>query len=156
METQPAQSERVQKSASFMVHAPLAEAFPLFEPIREKEWAHGWEPHVLYGASEAEQHMIFQTSSADGVYTWAITQFDVQQHRVEYTVSTPERIWFITVQCEAMNAETKVDVTYTYTGLTARGNVLNKAALEKMFAHNLKDWEEAINHYLTTGKQLKP
>jgi hypothetical protein len=43
---------------------------------------------------------------------------------------------------------------YTYTGLTEHGNAINKLALGMMYRRNLKDWEEAINHYLETGQRL--
>jgi hypothetical protein len=39
--------------------------------------------------------------------------------------------------------------------LTEEGIQMNQAALGKMFAQNLKDWEEAINFYLATGKRLE-
>ena len=31
---------------------------------------------------------------------------------------------------------------------------VNAMAAERMFAENLRDWEEAINFYLATGKKL--
>ncbi|MBI1766917.1 MAG: hypothetical protein HYR67_00920, partial [Bacteroidetes bacterium] len=46
-------------------------------------------------------------------------------------------------------------ITYTYIGLNNEGNALNATALEKMYAHDLKDWEKAINYFLETGKVLK-
>jgi hypothetical protein len=83
-----------------------------------------------------------------------ITQFDPDEYRIEYTVSTPNRVWFIRVQCEAEKSKTNVSVTYTYTGLNEEGNHLNRIALEKMYADNLQDWRQAINYYLKHGKRL--
>lgn len=147
--------ERIQKTATIWVQAPVQAAFPLFGPVREKEWAYGWDPQIVYGTSEAELHMIFETSGAEGTYTWVITQFEPSNFLVEYTVSTADRIWFITVQCKDRGKKTEVEVTYTYTGLSARGNELNRKAMDKMFAQNLKDWEAALDYYLSTGKQLQ-
>jgi hypothetical protein len=50
-----------------------------------------------------------------------------------------------------MDAETKTraTVTYSYFGLNSKGNELNKSGLEKMFEHNLQDWADAINIYLS-------
>ncbi len=45
-------------------------------------------------------------------------------------------------------------ITYTHTGLNALGNEIDKHAIEKMYARDLKDWEEAITHYLKTGNKL--
>ena len=64
--------------------------------------------------------------------------------------------WWITIQCrESVAGETtQAEITYTYTGLTEHGNAINKLALEMMYRRDLKDWEEAINHYLETGQRL--
>ncbi|HTH55878.1 MAG TPA: hypothetical protein VL728_07505 [Cyclobacteriaceae bacterium] len=150
-------AERVQKSASFVANASIEKVFPLFGPIREKEWTEGWEPQIVYSTnSEVEEHMVFKTSGGhhgEREYLWVLTQFKPKEYFVEYTVSTSNRVWFISVKCEPKPKSTKVIVTYTFTSLTEQGNQLNKLALEKMYAHNLKDWEEDINYYLTTGKR---
>lgn len=152
-------AERVQKSASFIVNASMEKAFPLFGPIREKDWAAGWEPQMIYSIDPlVEEHMVFQTKgthNSEPEYTWALTQYKPSDFFIEYTVSTSNRIWFITVKCQPHGETTNVTVTYSYTGLNELGNQLNKTAIEKMYEHNLKDWEEAINHYLATGKQKK-
>lgn len=158
-ETYSQTEKRIERSASFIVNTNIEKAFPLFGPIREKDWCAGWEPEVVYSNhSEVEQHMIFKTTASDPKekeYLWIITQYNPVDFLIEYTVSTPQRIWFITVVCKSLSEKTKVTVTYSYTGLTEEGLVINQAALEKMFAHNLKDWEEAINFYITTGKRLE-
>jgi hypothetical protein len=33
------------------------------------------------------------------------------------------------------------------------GNAINEKALQVMYTHDLKDWEDAINHYLETGEK---
>jgi hypothetical protein len=150
-------SERIQKSASFVVNSLVEKAFPLFGPIREREWAAGWEPQIVFSTDpEVEEHMMFKTQGGfegEMEYLWVLTQFRPNDFLLEYSVSTSNRVWFITVKCEPKNKHTKVTVTYSYTGLTEYGNQLNKIALDKMFLHNLKDWEEAINYYLATGQQ---
>ncbi|HEY0655210.1 MAG TPA: hypothetical protein VGD65_18880 [Chryseosolibacter sp.] len=149
--------ERISRTASFIVNGEIEDVFPLFGPIREKEWAEGWNPEIIFSRSDlVEEHMIFRTSAPtdEKFYTWVITHYDPSQHLVEYTVSTANRIWFIQVLCERQVNETKATVTYTYTGLNTKGNELNRAALGKMYATDLKDWQQAINHYLDTGKML--
>jgi hypothetical protein len=59
------------------------------------------------------------------------------------------------VKCKPQQENTLVSVTYSYTGLTDNGNRINQESLTKMFAHELKDWEEAVNFYITTGKRLE-
>ena len=149
--------ERIAKSASFTLDGKIEKVFPLFGPFREKEWADGWDPQIIFCEDNLiEEHMIFQTnvSSDEKLYTWVVSKFDPKTFLVEYTVSTKNRIWFITVQCQPMKEKTKATVTYTYTGLNEEGNELNRTALAKMYSHDLKDWEEAINYYLHHGKML--
>jgi hypothetical protein len=150
-------AKRVQKSASFLVKAPVENTFPLFGPIKEKECAAGWEPKIIYSTgADVEERMIFKTAAShpgEEDYLWAVTQFAPTKFLVEYLVSTSQRVWFITVQCTPNGKQTNVTVTYSYTGLTDHGNEMNDAALSKMYAHNLADWEDAINHYITTGKR---
>jgi hypothetical protein len=145
-------AERISRTASFVVNAEIEKTFPLFGPVREMAWAEGWNPHLVYSETkDVEARMIFETPGrfeGEEKYTWIITQYFPQEYLIEYAVSTPERIWFITVQCEGFGNKTKTTVTYTFTGLTERGNKRNNEALSKMYADNLKDWEEAINSYL--------
>lgn len=120
------------------------------------EWAAGWTPEIIYGhPALVEEHMIFQTrgNEEEGKYTWTVSQFDPEQYRIEYTVSTPNRVWFIQVQCVPLGDKTQSTISYTFTGLTRRGNELNRQALEEMYVDDLKDWEEDINFYLATVKR---
>jgi hypothetical protein len=150
--------ERIQQCESIEVNGTLSQVFPLFGPVREKEWAEGWDPEIIFStAGSVEEHMIFRTKAhhpQEDFYTWVITQFDPQKYFIEYTVSTHNRIWFIRVYCEAKGSLTNAHICYTYTGLNDLGNQLNRESLEKMFSYKLTDWEEAINHYLKHGKLL--
>jgi hypothetical protein len=149
--------QRISKSASIILKAPIQTVFPLFGPIQEQLWADGWEPEILYETPEVEMHMIFRTKSAfpdEAFYTWAITHYSTVDWKIEYTVYAVDRIWFITVVCEPMSSETRAYVTYAYTGFTPEAQHKNQESLKRMFADDLRDWEEAINHYLKTGKKL--
>jgi predicted translin family RNA/ssDNA-binding protein len=85
-----------------------------------------------------------------------VSRYQVENHVVEYIVSTANRYWVITIQCAASSKDrTKATVSYTYTGLTDLGNEINRQAIKKMFERDLEDWEEAINHYLESGEVLK-
>jgi hypothetical protein len=149
--------ERISRTATIRLKAGVAEVFPLFGPIREMEWAFGWQPEVLYPTSASvEEKMIFRTSGIDGLYTWVVTKYDPIRFLVEYSVHTASRVWFITVSCRAEAGQTLALVTYTYTSMTESGAALNHQSLTEMFRHDLRDWEEAINHYLLTGRQLQP
>jgi hypothetical protein len=157
-QTRSFQSERITKSATIRVHAPADLSFPLFGPVSESKWAQGWNPDVIFPINmEVEEHMVFQSPGCHKTethYTWTISKYEPTEHLIEYTVSTENRIWWVHVVCLDEGEASLVIVTYTFTGLNGLGNQLNKTALHEMFDQNLSDWEEAINYYLETGKQL--
>lgn len=155
-------SKRISRTSDITLNAPPREVFPLFGPIREKEWAAGWDPQIIFSSSElVEEHMVFQTPSHHGHgesgYTWTVSKYDQTQGLIEYTVFSSERIWWITIQCseEILDQSTRAEITYTYVGLTGLGNAINEKAMQVMFAHDLRDWEAAINHYLETGERFE-
>ncbi|SRR5690606_3107364 len=153
---QPA-SERVSRTATFRVDAEIERTFPLFGPISEMDWAPGWAPEIVYSVNPVvEEHMVFRTPGyhpSESHCLWALTLFRPEEHLVEYTVSTQNRIWFIRVQCAANGSSTNVEVTYTYTSLNELGCQLNRAAIAEMYRRDLRDWQEAIDYYLKTGKR---
>lgn len=154
-------SERISRTATITLNGDIETVFPLFGAIEEKKWAEGWNPFLIYPTSEKlEPGMVFVTevnSEGESEYVWIVATYQPEGHRVEYIVSTANRIWVIAVECAALSAfGTEASVTYTFTGLNPRGNELNREHLERMFARNLADWEEAINYFLKTGKVMSP
>jgi len=156
-------SKRITRTSSIVLNAPIAKVFPLFNPVKEKEWAAGWEPQFLAESTQNQdvgERMVFKTQSPHGHdeidYIWTISKYLPDQAFIEYTVFTSERLWWITIQCheDIPNHATNAEITYTFTGLTDKGNAINEKALQVMYAHDLKDWEKAINHYLMTGERL--
>ncbi len=153
-------AERFSDEATILLKGKVENVFPLFGPIREKEWAHGWNPEIVFSTSGiVEEQMIFKSPSRfenEPPYLWIVTKYFPEQYLIEYTVTAPERIWLIRVRCSAQDDLTSATISYSFTGLTPRGNQRNKIALEQMYSNRLKDWEEAINHYLNTGTILTP
>jgi hypothetical protein len=160
MVTETFTAERTSRSATIILEGPIDVVFPLFGPVEEKKWEDKWDPVILYPASEdTEEGMVFTTPAQDQretAYTWIVSKLNPDLHLIEYIVSTHNRFWVITVRCEALSdIRTRATIRYTYTGLTPLGNILNKQAIAKMYEKDLKDWEEAINHYLKTGTTQK-
>jgi len=156
-------SKRITRTSTITLNAPIEKVFPLFNPVREKEWAADWKPHFLTESTqdpEIKEHLVFKTQSSHGHdendYIWTISKYLPDRAFIEYTVFTPERLWWIAIQCsnDIPNHATNAEITYTYVGLTDPGNAINEKALQLMYAQDLKDWEEAINHYLLTGERL--
>lgn len=158
LSTNQLHAQKISRTATISIKSPIEKVFPLFGPIREKEWAHGWDPTVVSGDGDVSEHMVFKTNGRyddEPEYLWAVTKFFPEKYLIEYTVTSKDRIWFITVQCKNSASSTSADVTYTYIGLTKSAQERNSESLERMFARDLDDWEEAISHYLLTGNQLK-
>jgi hypothetical protein len=131
----------------------------LFGPIREKEWAYGWNPEIICGEGEIEEYMVFKTESKyedETEYRWILSHYCPAEHMVEYSVTSKDRTWFINVKCNGRGGSTEAIISYTYIGFTALACRRNAESLSKMYNLNLQDWEEAINYYLSSGKQLKP
>ncbi|MCX6143191.1 MAG: hypothetical protein NTZ35_08225 [Ignavibacteriales bacterium] len=153
-------AERLSRTATIILNGAVEKVFPLFGAIEEKKWADGWNPSILFPKSEQiEEGMVFTTQGHDhgeSNYAWIVSRCKVENHLIEYIVSTANRYWVIDIECAASSKDhTNATVRYTYTGLTELGNEINRHAIKKMFERDLKDWEEAMNHYLETGKVLK-
>ncbi len=162
MEATAFRSKRIARTRVITLNDTPEIIFPLFGPIRERDWAPGWDPQIIYSDSAwIEEHMVFTTRSHHGHEpdsTWTISKYAPEDALVEYTVVAPERLWRITIQCRLGDCPrtTRAEITYTFTGLTEGGNEINEAALSRMFQRDLKDWEEQINRYLEAGKRPGP
>lgn len=161
MEAAAFRSKRIVRTRTIRLNDAPDQVFPLFGPIREKDWAAGWDPHVIYSDSaNAEEHMVFTTQSHHGagdIFIWTITRYQPQDALVEYTVFAPERLWRVVIQCRPgdRSRATRAEITYTFTGLTARGNEVNELALSHLFRHDLEDWEQQINRYLESKGRVR-
>ena len=154
------QPKRISRSAQITVDATLNEAFTLFGPVKEKDWAEGWDPKLIDPTDElVQERMVFTTQSHLGLEepddVWIVSTYSLGDAYVEYTVFAHEHARWIDVICEetADGQKTRAEVTYTFLGLTERGNSLSNEMLELIFERDLRDWEEAINYYLATGER---
>ena len=152
-------SERINKTATITANGSMETVFPLFEPYEEQKWAEGWNPHSIYpGDKKTEEGTTFKTNGHghnETEFLWIVSKYEPKIYLIQYIVSTSNRYWTITIQCQsATGNKTNATITYCYTGLNNSGNETNKVAIEKMYKNNLKDWEEAINYYLGNGKML--
>jgi uncharacterized protein YndB with AHSA1/START domain len=148
-------AERVIRTATLTLHATPERVFPLFGPVREAEWADGWQPNMIYAESELaeERGAVFTTTHPGEADTiWMITFYDRDRFMIEYVRATPEsRIAVVTIQCEAEpNGTTASHVTYQFTALSEAGNRSIEQFSEAHYAHMMSDWESAISHTLAT------
>lgn len=148
-------SEKITKTASFVIDENIDKVFPLFGVFEERKWAPHWEPILIYPDKEiVEEGTTFKTKThahgSESEYLWIITKYEPKEYLIQYLVSTPNRFWTITVKSTIAdnNNKTKTSVTYSYTGLNAEGNEVNKQGLKDIYKNNLQDWANAINNYL--------
>ncbi|MBV9281050.1 MAG: SRPBCC family protein, partial [Chloroflexi bacterium] len=117
---------RATRTASIRLNGSPDRVFPLFTPLGERQWAEGWEPIPIYPASgEAEPGAVFSTRHGDGPPTiWTVTVFDPHARRISYVRVAPGSLHVaVDVRCVADGPNgTHATVTYTYTGLSDRGN----------------------------------
>ena len=136
----------VRLSGNFDVAGAIDEIFPLFSPLGERLWVPGWDPELLFPeGAEWEVGMVFRTREELGEAVWYITKLDRASLEVEYVrVEFGRYLARVSVKCRAVAGGTvDVGVTYTFVGLTERGNsdieqMGQPAYEEKMF--RWKSW----------------
>lgn len=150
--------------ADFTVDRPPAESFTFFEPIGEKRWAEDWQP-VFPTAHDARLHAgsVFLVerpapAGSDRITSvWTVLHYD-PPHAIEYfNVFSGLRATRIAVSCAAAGAgRTRVTVRYSYTGLSAAGDLAIRAIDEPAFREMIDGWSRAITAYLDRGTPASP
>lgn len=152
-------AKRVTHTYTQKLDATPEQVFPLLCPVREAEWADGWEAKIIYSTSGlAEPNCIFLTAH-DGEQTtvWVMTRHDPASHEVEFTTFTPgNRTGRTHIQlADNSDGTTDANITYTFTALSEAGNRFVEQHTEAAFQRDMRHWEQAMNHYLTSGKLLR-
>ena len=126
------------------VALPPAEAFRLFTPRGEEDWAHGWHPGFpAPAADDTEPGTVFTTSAHGRETVWVVTDRE-QGRRIAYArVAGGTTAGTITVILDSSGDGTEAEVTYDLTALT-------KQAVDELreFAEGylvfLSSWQDAI------------
>jgi hypothetical protein len=137
-------SSRKRLTGLITVSLPPAEAFGLFTPRGEQEWAHGWQPRFpVTVTDDTEPGTVFETS-AHGQHTiWLVTGREPGT-RISYARVTPgDRAGIVTIALSPSGGHSEVEVTYDLTALTP-------AASDKLsefgegYPAYLQSWQDAI------------
>lgn len=142
---------RARSEFTFVVHAPPAEAFPLFGPEGERPWAGPeWNPEFVYPASaKDEEGAVFRIRRRDQDEIWINTAFDAQEQYAAYVALIPGRLVSrIAVRLRPIDANTtQVHVTYVRTALdpSAYSEVAEMAQTDPTQG---PEWENSIAEYL--------
>jgi hypothetical protein len=132
------------------VALPPAEAFALFTPRGERDWADGWEPRFPAAApDDTEPGTVFETAAHGTHTTWLVTERK-SGSRIGYARVTPgHQAGTVTVDLAAAGDGSDVEVTYLLTALSeAAGPQL--AAFADGYAAYLQSWEDEIAALLAT------
>ncbi len=150
---------RVRRAYVQTLVAPPEQVFPLLCPVREAEWATGWNPReVISDSGVLEPGCIFIVPEDAGESIWVVTRRDAREFLVEFIKVTPG---FTVGQIEILlrngdEGRTLAEVAYTYTALTPKGSEFVDQFTEDRFQAWMRDWEEELNHFLRTGKKRNP
>ena len=144
-------------SGTILLYGSVEAVFPLFNPVREAEWADGWTIEPVYPQDgSVTEGMVFRTSLPDGrKLTWVMSRLDQERYIVRYTTFLEgDYVGQIEIRCEAEGKQTRARVTYTFTSIGPLGSARVEAHSAVHHEQRLANWQQAINHLLQTGKRL--
>ncbi len=119
-------AKRITRSYRQTINAPPDIVFPLLCPVREAEWLDGWKYEMIHSDSGlAEEGCVFSTPGDGEANTvWIISRHDNENHLIEFTRFTPDSRTCVLKVAVISKDEivSNVDISYTYTGITADGD----------------------------------
>jgi hypothetical protein len=142
---------RVERKYIQKLHGKPEDIFPLLCPVREKEWAVGWDPLQVFTTSGfAETDCVFTTGEDKPEAVWVITNFDTVNHKLEIVKVTPGMtVGRITVALSKNGAGyTDAEVVYMYTAISTNGENFVRGYTEDFFKEFMKYSESTLNSFL--------
>ena len=132
------------------VALPPREAFRLFTPRGERDWAHGWEPRFPAAApDDTEPGTVFETAAHGQHTTWLVTEREPGS-RIGYArVSPGHQAGTVTVRLTAAGDGSEVEVTYLLTALSEAARP-QLADFADGYAAYLRSWQDAIAALIAT------
>ena len=143
------------ESFTLALNAPVAEALPLFGPVREAEWSPDWAPQFIHPPEGAQRDgVVFTTrhGAAQRIQLWVLTEYDAVAGRITYVVTEPE---FLVTEIKIRVVPDGVDGAGCRATVTYRRSALDPSAnpvVEHLDAHwaaaQRPHWEAAIRSAL--------
>ena len=146
---------RLRLTGRIQVALPQAEAFRLFTPRGEQEWAHGWDPRFPAPApDDTEPGTVFETIAHGQHSVWLVTGRQPGE-RISYARVTPgDHAGTVTVTIGAAGNHSEAEVTYQLTALSSTADRKLSEFADGYSAY-LQSWQEAITawiHSAGTGR----
>jgi hypothetical protein len=125
--------------------------FALMCPVRETEWARGWEPElVISGSGFAEQGCVFTTRRGSSRSVWVISEYDRRARSLRMIRVTNEtEVCQIDIGVEPASKGATVAIAYTLTALGGNGAAVVAAFTEEHYAAFIAAWQSELANYLT-------
>ncbi|MDN3359596.1 SRPBCC family protein [Actinomadura sp. DC4] len=142
--------EQVRLTGRVRVALPPEEAFRLFTPLGERDWAPGWEPHFPSPtADDADPGTVFETGAHGATTTWLVLDRRPGRH-ISYARVTPD-VWAGTVAVTLDDAGGHSDVSVTYALTALRPSAApGLEDFARGYPEYLQSWEDAIAARLYT------
>lgn len=131
------------------VALPPGEAYRLFTPRGEQDWAHGWHPvFPVPVPDDAEPGTVFETRAHGEPTIWVVTSREPGR-RICYARVTPgDLAGTVTVTISPSGDSSDVEVAYQLTALT--GTAQDKLRdFADGYPGYLRSWQDAISSRIT-------
>jgi hypothetical protein len=139
-------------TAAFVINQAAETLFPLFSPEGERLWVPGWEYDNILGITRLHEDYVFLTRSHDHAAAeavWIVKKYDSENRRVQfYKIEPNEKLGIISVRCDPLDLHsTRVEVTYTYVGLSESGNRFVETFSEEKYKDFIEEWKTLLEAY---------
>ena len=133
------------------VAMPPAEAFRLFTPRGEQDWAHSWHPRFPAPTlDDTEPGTVFETDAHGQHTTWLVIGREPGR-RISYARVTPgDQAGTVTITVTSAGDHSQVEVCYQLTALTPAGGHKLREFADGYPAY-LQSWQDAIAASLHTS-----
>ena len=137
--------------------APPQLVFPLLCPVKEMDWVPHWEPEVVISESGViEQDCIFIMQDEPQNSVWYVSFFDSENYIIQFVKVVPD---YLLTKIDIMlspdlDIRTKAHISYEYMAINEAGVKFVNDLTDDKYLQFMKNWEKALNHYLTTGEMM--
>ena len=134
--------------ASFHIHQPAEELFPLFSAEGEKLWIPDFDYINIMGSTEMHEDYIFLTPHQPQDI-WLVKRYEPSSYFVQFYMVEPyDLVGIITVQCKPETAAmTEVEVTYEFIGLSEAGDDYVKGRTPEGLKAYMEKWRVWLEGY---------
>ncbi len=147
---------RVTRAYTQRLVASPSVVFALLCPVRETDWIAGWDPiEVMSDSGLAEPDCVFVTSATPHNAVWYVTRHEPANGFVEMLKVSPNlTACRLSISLAATATGCDALVRYTHTSLGPEGDAFVAAFTEEFYLGFMRDWEDRLNHFLTSGARL--